>query len=95
MDSKPKVGRREPATTSDMPNRIGFEGFDVTIQQVVGRIEYDPKSNLSAHEAAYLAVAQYDTEGVYQWKNGNHGVKLTVEYTDDTPAPAAQIHNEY
>lgn len=79
MVTKSKVSRK--AGTVSTFGRHPFEPFDVTIQQVVGRVE-PGDGDLSAHEAAFLVVARYDTEGTYSWKNGDHEVKLTVEYPE-------------
>jgi hypothetical protein len=55
-------------------------GFDITYQQVIGRVDYG-RGDHSAHEEAFMAVARHDTAGDYQWTQSD-GIttKLTVEY---------------
>jgi hypothetical protein len=60
-------------------------GFDVVVEKFVGRVESDPSSNLSFHEAAFLMVAQQDEPGTYSWVNNGHEVKLHVEYPQTDP----------
>lgn len=76
MDStrKPPIKSKQMFDHAPDPDK----GFEIT--QVVGRIEYDADSDLTAHEQAFLMLARLDQTGTFVWSNGGHKVEVSINY---------------
>lgn len=72
--------------TSTARRRREREGFDVIVEQVIGHVGYDPKSDLSPVEAAFLMIARHGDPGTFRFPLGYEDATLKVEVTAEYPA---------
>lgn len=77
---KPPLGKKLPNTDSQF-DPISHS-FDVTC--VIGTVELNRDSNLTAHEAAFLLIARHDARGEFQFPMYDGRImSVTVDYPDN------------